>query len=236
MQLVLEYKVNADRSVEATYRIGLQSSLYALAAAGGQDPLAELRGSTVAEGFALSQYRERDYSGLVARRHFADFSELQVSFSQLGQSSPFSDVGSPAQPWRLDVVEKRGLLESAYSVSAQFPLPAASDGRLGQASGIPELDAISRGVFEAVLRSADTRLIVELPVAPTSHNASRVAEDGRRLEWDLLFGEANAANIELSVPRYSRGALVLAAAFGVGAVVALGLATLAVLLRRRRAL
>ncbi len=236
MQLVLEYKVNPDRSVEATYRIGLQSSLYALAAAGGQDPLAELRESTVAEGFALSQYRERDYSGIVARRHFADFSELQASFAQLGRSALFGDVDQPAKPWRLDVVEKRGLLESTYGVSAQFPLPAASDGRPGQASGIPELDATSRGVFEAVLRSADTRLIVELPVAPASHNATRVGEDGKRLEWDLFFGEANVANIELSVARYSRSTLVLAAAFGVGAVVALGLATLSALLRRRRAL
>ena len=236
MQLVLEYKVNADRSVEATYRIGLQSSLYALAASGGQDPLSELRESTVAEGFVLSQYRERDYSGIVARRRFADFAELQESFLQLGRSAPFGDVDQPAQPWRLDVVEKRGLLESTYSVSAQFPLPAASDGRPGQGSGFPEMDAISRGVFEAVLRSADTRLIVDLPVAPAAHNATRVAEGGKRLEWDLFFGETNAANLEVSVPRYSKGVLILGAAFGVGAVVALGLPTLAVLLRRRRAL
>jgi hypothetical protein len=85
--------------------------------------------------------------------------------------------------------------------------------------------------MDSTFRSADMRVVVELPTAARTHNAARVSDDGRRLEWVLFFGQPNAANVEVSVAKFSP---ILLGSIGFLVVLAAGtLGAFAIAVRRR---
>jgi hypothetical protein len=180
--------------------------MLALATSNGDDPFQSFSESETAEGFSVTRYRERDYSGVIAKKQFANLSALQADFDRLADSSASSlgSRGVGATGWRLQFGERDTLFDTSYVLDAQLPLPDPIAGQQTRsASGFPELDALSTSIVESIVRSADMRVIVELPVAARAHNATRVSADGKRLEWDLFFGQTNPANMEVSVPKLS---------------------------------
>ena len=75
---------------------------------------------------------------------------------------------------------------------------------------------------------------LELPVKPTSHNATSVSEGGQTLTWDLtLFGADEKVFAEFTMPFVMTSSMWIAVAVVVGMIVTAGLVTILVTRKRK---
>jgi hypothetical protein len=162
-----------------------------------------------ADGFAVTDTSGPDTVGFRATQHAADLGALARMLGSKGIAG--EDAGAQG-----------------------------SFGALGQAVRVERGRLVTRYVLNATIdRSTPTKggsapiglaFALTLPMPPGSHNAARVSDGGRTLEWDIEDGKVNRLQAEMTVPNTP-----VVVGLGVGVALLLGgLATLAIMLRRRR--
>ena len=66
-------------------------------------------------------------------------------------------------------------------------------------SGVGELDQIQAYKTYFDMTGGSLTVDVNLPVKPTAHNATKVSDDGKSLEWDLLEMDGEGIHLEFSL-------------------------------------
>ncbi|WP_248924438.1 LppM family (lipo)protein [Paenibacillus hamazuiensis] len=179
--------VNKDSSAELDYKIGISAQVAGLMAAGkdAKDPLQDMRQQFEQQGFTVIQYREGDYIGINAKKHQSDIKELK-SIGNLNPNLGNQKDNSGANSMNIDV--QNGLFYTTYSYKGALDLstlkPDAND---------------TMGIQKAMLNQMDLKVTLTLPVTAEEQNASRVLDDKKTYQWDLLPGSNNEIVLKTKV-------------------------------------
>lgn len=86
--------VNKDKSADLNYKFGFSTELLGLMAMGADeessDPIGEMKKGYEKDGFKVVAYKEKGYTGVIARKHIDDVEKLAsigVSGDALGNGS-----------------------------------------------------------------------------------------------------------------------------------------------------
>ncbi|NLY84270.1 MAG: DUF3153 domain-containing protein [Acholeplasmataceae bacterium] len=166
--------------------------------------LGSVKEDFVADGFQVEDVTEEKMKGFVARRHFEKINDVNKikllggSGSRAKKEEP-KQIEEPASAQKTKAFEyKHGLLFDTVAVKANLDLRH----KPGQDPG----DA--QWLFKNLLQQVKLRFVLKLPTAAESSNAGLVADGGKTLVWDLVFGENNLLEARLTyLNPYKAGAL-----------------------------
>lgn len=199
-QVYYHVTINKDGSADLEYRVGISDSLLGLAEL-GDSPIDKMRKSAEAEGFAVKNYREGGMTGIIATKHFASMNELSAKFQELLEKGIEEGMSLKDQIPNVEV--KKVFWQTHYTFKADIDLSLNKT-----AEGDPIADVIAN----TFLNQMDLRFLLTLPVTPKTHNALRVSDDGKTLEWQLIPNSLNRIQVEVIVPNLVNIGVTLAGA------------------------
>jgi hypothetical protein len=177
--------VNKNGSAELDYKIGVQSQLLGLMSSGG-DPIEEMKKNFQDKGFAVSQYRDGDYTGIEAKKHQDNLKDLA---STLPNQNLFGQGNSSSGQSKLNFSEKKGLFSTTYKYQGTVDMsdlkPDATD---------------TMGIQQMMLKQIDLKVTLTLPVKAETQNASRVLPDQYTYQWDLIPGTNGDITLQAKAP------------------------------------
>ncbi|NLG83454.1 MAG: hypothetical protein GX493_02350 [Firmicutes bacterium] len=222
--MVTHVTINKDGSVDLENSPAVDKDLLAMMQAGeAENPFAELRQQLQEEGFEVTDYDEGDFTGIKAHKHFAKPAEAVKLFPARLEKGP-------------NVAEKAGFsgqkhfFRTTYRFAGDIDLTIPESAEETQEEGEDESAAIGSALGRAFLNQMRIRLLVTLPVKPERHNADKVADNGRTLEWELRPGKKYHLEFRCSLLNVANLLAAIGGATGLTAVAVLA----AVLVARRR--
>ncbi|AVX40775.1 Protein of unknown function (DUF3153) (plasmid) [Carboxydocella thermautotrophica] len=173
--------VNEDGSGDVAIRMGMNSTLVALAGEGG-DPFDEMIKNAEKEGYTVSRFNEGELMGFQAKKHFEN---IKDSFDQgaLLNNKIRADKGNFSI--------KKGLFFDTYNIKTFMDMTSLAVDQ----NATEEEKAMQR----AMLNQIKFDLAMTLPVKAEYHNASMVIDDGRTYVWNLIPGKNNEIILEAKV-------------------------------------
>jgi hypothetical protein len=177
---VFHVKVNKDGSGDLDYRLAIDSNLLSN---GDQteNPLQEFKKLAQQDGFIVSQFKDKGYFGVEAKKHVENISDT------LG--SELIKYLSPTNNEKVDFTIDKGLLFNVYRLNTNLDLKDM----------IHEDDPFT----SMILDKMDLKMLITLPTDANNHNASRIelgsVEKSKTYEWDLLPGQDNEIYLEAKV-------------------------------------
>ena len=225
MQVVTHVTINKDGSVDLENSLAMDKDLFAMMQAGdAEDPFAELRRQLQEEGFEVTDYDGEGFTGIKAYKHFAKPAEAVKLF-------PARLENGPQVSERADFSVQKRFFRTTYRFAGDIDLTMPELEQETQ-GGEDEFAALGSALGRAFLHQIDIRFLVTLPVKPERHNADKVADGGRTLEWKLRPGKKYHLEFRCNLLNVSNLLAVAGGAFGVVLVAAL-ITLLAI--RRRKA-
>ena len=228
MEVVTHVTINKDGSIDLENSLAVDKDLLAMMQAGDseEDPFEELRRELQSEGFEVSDYREGDLTGIKARKHLAKLEkDVEIFPANLENTANVSEKTAFS-------VQKR-FFRTIYSFAGNIDLTMPDLEQEPQGEGEGEEDEFAElgsALGRAFLNQIRIRFLITLPVKPERHNADKVADGGRTLEWELRPGKRYHLEFRGGFLNVANLLAVVGGAFGF--VFAAGLAM--VLVKRRR--
>ncbi|MEK3909931.1 DUF3153 domain-containing protein [Paenibacillus sp. FSL H7-0331] len=203
--------VNRDQSAELDYKLALSSQLIGLMSmnsANKTDMLGELKKNFETDGYQVSQYKDGDYQGVQAKKHVKDVKEIKnVGVNQ----------GSINAENKIDMTVDKGFIFNTHHLIGNFDLSSM------------KADAKdTMGLQKMMISQIDLKFTLTLPDKAEQQNASRVLDDGKTYQWDLLAGANNEVNLDIKAPNTVNVSILVAV------VVILIAAIIFLLLRRKK--
>ncbi len=174
------------------------------------DPFEKLRKEFTAEGFTVTDLKEKDELGIVAKKHAKNTDELIKALNSKAVDSSeeiskesngvFGKVGNSLK------VEK-GFFATTYKLNANVDMTNGKD-----SASSDESSKMANSMI-------DFSFVLTLPTKPAKHNAPTVTDNGRTLEWPIKIGENNNLQAEMVAPNIMNIGIV----GGLGILVLLGL-------------
>lgn len=191
MEVISHVVINKDGSVDVESSLAVDKDLLAMAQAGDpKDPFEELRQQLRRDGFEVLDYDEGDLTGIKARKHFADPTEVDKVFP--ASSEKASDV-----PQSANFSVQKGFFRTTYNFAGDIDLTMPNVEQEAQAED--EFAKLGSALSRAFLSQLNMRFLVTLPAKPEYHNATRVSNGGRTLEWELRPGKRYHLEFRASV-------------------------------------
>lgn len=195
----VEYKVmiNKDGSCDVSYKVLMNSMLLGMAASqSNQNPLQDMMTSAQKGGFETVNLTDADNTGFVAKKHI---SKLEVA---LANGDPFGKV-SDAFPIGIGngIKVKRSFFQNDYSVSTDIDLSSLAP------SKDSSQNSYSSAMAASMLQTMKFTFILGLPIAAKASNASSTDNNGSLLTWNLIPGQHNKVEANVSMVNYLNIAL-----------------------------
>ncbi|TBL80828.1 LppM family (lipo)protein [Paenibacillus thalictri] len=177
--------VNADSSADLEYKLGMNGALAGLMSAGkdAQEPIQQIKQGFEKQGFTVTQYREGEYVGVIAKKH-------QNNVNELTSVGPMNDINASFakgdNSMKVDV--QKGLLYNTYSYKGVMDLGSMK----------PDTND-AMGIQKALLSQIDLKFTLTLPIAAEEQNATRLLGDQKTYQWDLVPGSKNEIILKAKV-------------------------------------
>lgn len=157
--------------------------------------LGSVRDDFVEDGFQVEDVKEEKMEGFLAKKHFKNVSEVnQTKIMQGFKLNKNKDqAGKQAENQatatkNTNVVFTQGLLFDTVAVNTHLDL------RSSQKDESKE----SKWLVKNLLQQVELRFVLKLPTAVDSSNASRSPDNGKTLVWDLVLGEDNELQAQVT--------------------------------------
>lgn len=191
MEVVSHVAINRDGSVDLESSLAVDKDLLAMAQASDpKDPFEELRQQLQRDGFEVLDYDEGGFTGIKARKHLADPTEVDKVFPAASEKA--SDV-----PQNANFSVQKGFFRTTYNFAGDIDLTMPNVEQETQAED--EFAKFGSALSRAFLSQLNMRFLVTLPAKPEYHNATRVSNGGRTLEWELRPGKRHHLEFRASV-------------------------------------
>ncbi|MEG0798405.1 MAG: DUF3153 domain-containing protein [Acidaminococcaceae bacterium] len=169
------------------------------------------------DGFAVADVSENNMYGFTAHRHFDQIGQLQdikiIKGFKLDRktatSAPSGSVVTETQEAKQKpVVMKSGFLFDTITVNTNLDLRQKNQSNKKE----------EEWIIKNLLNQIDLRFVLKLPTAVDSSNASRSPDGGKTLVWNLVLGEDNALQAQVTYlnPFKAAGILLVVVLAGVG--------------------
>ena len=217
--------LNADGSGDIAYTFAMTKEVMDMmkSTPGSEaDPFEKLRKEFTAEGFTVTDLKEKEQLGIIAKKHAKNTDELIKAMNSKAVDSQeeiskesngvFGKVGNAL------IIEK-GFFTTKYKLDANIDM-ASSKASTSSDSSSTMADSMASSMASSMAGSiVDFSFVLTLPTKPSKHNASTVSDNGRTLEWPLKIGEKNSLQAEMVVPNIMNigivGGLGILALFGI---------------------
>ena len=167
-----------------------------------------LKDDFVADGFQVENVTEEKMEGFLAKKQFPSLNEVNKTKIMRGfelhknkeqNSKQTNNAVEAKQP---AVIYTQGLLFDTVAVKTHLDL-RSNDKESGKES---------QWLIKNLLQQVNLRFVLKLPTAADSSNATRTPDGGKTLVWELVMGENNELQAQVTyLNPYKAGGWALAA-------------------------
>jgi hypothetical protein len=207
--------VNKNGSADLDYNFGMKSQLVGLMSGNGQkDPVQEMKTNFEKKGFTVSQYRDNDYIGIVAKKHMDNLKDISDALPK----NPDQQSAAADSFNKMNFTEDKGLFFTTYRYNGSVDL-----------TSMKADDKDTMGIQQMMLKQVDLKLTLTLPVKAETQNASRILPDQQTYQWDLIPGTKGDIALQAKAPNITNIIIAI-----IGLVVILVVAAVAIIKSKRR--
>lgn len=189
---VFHVTVNKDGSGDLNYKFAVDPALLSSSAKEKHNPLEEFKKMAKKDGFIVTQYKDRGYFGVEAKKHVKSISE------DIG-GGLINYISSSNNSEKSKIIIDKGFLFNVYSLKTNLDLK----------NMIPKDIPFSSMILEKM----DLKMLLTIPMEVERQNASRMEIDDkeklRTYEWDIIPGQDNEIYMEAKVLNISNVVLLV---------------------------
>lgn len=158
--------------------------------------LGSVRDDFVEDGFQVEDVKEEKMEGFLAKKHFANVSEVNQTKIMQGfklnknknQAAGKQGEIQATELKKTTVVFTQGLLFDTVAVNTHLDLRSSEKDESKE----------SKWLVKNLLQQVELRFVLKLPTTVDSSNASRSPDNGKTLVWDLVLGEDNELQAQVT--------------------------------------
>jgi len=187
----MDVKVNPNNSADVNVTFLINSMVAGMASSEGGNGinLDEMKSSAEKAGYTATSQKEGNMIGYKFAKHFKNVNELSKDGTT---PSNLQDLFKEGKSQANIFTIKKGLLQNTYSVDLDMDLdsikPPNEDG-----------NEFAGSIYKSMMSQMDFKFKSTLPIKTVSNNASKVSDDDKSLEWQLIPGQKNKIKMEFKV-------------------------------------
>lgn len=181
-------QINANRTADVEYKLGLRDSALLALVPKDQDPLQKAAEEARKEGFSISQYKEEGYTGFIARKHVTNMGDMQ----RILPAGLIHATGADNSARKLHIAVEEGFFYNTYRLEGSVDLENVF-------SEYPYSGELSKQIIQRIMNTSEVDLVISLPIEPVIDNATTRDASNKTLTWNLVMGNKNDILLELRV-------------------------------------